>query len=93
MTSNLADRPSGEPLADALVEAVAGLYGPSGHGGVPRSRLGGFRALVAAEPTLQGEYLKTQAAGVRALAGAIARRTGAEQGSLEPSSVPLSPWP
>jgi AcrR family transcriptional regulator len=84
LTSNLADRPSGELLADALVEAVAGLYGPSGHDGVPRSWLDGFRALVAVEPTLQGEYLKIQAAGERALAGAIARRTGAEQGSLQP---------
>jgi AcrR family transcriptional regulator len=84
LTANLADRPSGELLADALVEAVAALYGSGGQDGVPRGWLDGFRALVAAEPTLQGEYLRTQAAGERALAGSIASRTGAEPGSLEP---------
>jgi AcrR family transcriptional regulator len=84
LTSNLADRPSGEPLTDALVEAVAGLYGLGGRDGLPDGWLDGFRALVVAEPTLQGEYLRTQAAGERALAGAIARRIGAEQGSLQP---------
>ncbi|MEV6844162.1 TetR family transcriptional regulator [Actinoplanes sp. NPDC051411] len=84
LTTNLADRPTGEPLADALVEAVAGLYGPGGQDGLPKGWLDGFRALVAAEPTLQGEYLKAQAAGERALAGAVARRIGAEPGSLQP---------
>jgi AcrR family transcriptional regulator len=83
LTSNLADRPSGELLADALVEAVGGLYGPSGQNGLPKDWLDGFRALVVAEPTLQGEYLKTQAAGERALAVAIAGRIGAEPGSLQ----------
>jgi AcrR family transcriptional regulator len=83
LTSDFADRPSGELLADALVEAVAGLYGPGGQEGLPQGWLDGFRALVAAEPTLQGEYLRTQAAGERALAEAIARRTGAEQDGLQ----------
>ncbi|MFI6074061.1 TetR family transcriptional regulator [Actinoplanes sp. NPDC051343] len=84
LISNVDARPSGELLADALVEAVAGLYGPGSQDGLPKEWLGGFRALVATEPMLQGEYLKTQAAGERALADAIARRTGAEPGSLRP---------
>jgi AcrR family transcriptional regulator len=84
LTSQFADRPNGEPLADALVKAITGLYGPGGHGGLPRSWLDGFRTMLAAEPTLQGEYLKTQAVTERALADSIARRTGAEPGSLQP---------
>ena len=76
MAADLAERPAGEPLADALVEVVAGLYGPGGQEGLPEGWLDGFRALVAAEPALHGEYLKAQAAGERALAEVIARRTG-----------------
>jgi AcrR family transcriptional regulator len=84
MASDLAGRPAGEPLADALVEVLAGLYGPGGQEGVPEKWLDGFRALVAAEPTLLGEYLKAQAAGERALARVIAQRTGATDSDLEP---------
>jgi hypothetical protein len=63
---------------------VAALYGPGAQKGLPRGRLDGFRALVAAEPTLRGEYPRTQGAGERALAETIALRIGAEQGSLQP---------
>jgi AcrR family transcriptional regulator len=84
MASDLAGRPAGEPLADALVEVLAGLYGPGGQEGVPEKWLDGFRALVAAEPALVGEYLKAQAAGERALAQVIAQRTGAADSDLEP---------
>src|SRR5580704_11642023 len=35
MTSELTERPAGEPLADSLVATVAGLYGPEGQDGLP----------------------------------------------------------
>lgn len=84
VATDLAGRPAGESLADALVEVMAGLYGPDGQEGLPEGWLDGFRALVATEPALHGEYLKAQAAGERALAEVIARRTGAAEGDLEP---------
>ena len=84
LASDLAGRPAGESLADALVEVVAGLYGPGGQDGLPENWLDEFRALAAAEPALHGEYLKAQAAGERALAGVIARRIGAAESDLEP---------
>jgi AcrR family transcriptional regulator len=87
MASDLAARPAGEHLAEALVEVVAGLYGPAGQEGMPAGWLDGFRTLVAAEPALHGEYLNAQAAGERALAEVIARRTGAAEGDLEPLLV------
>ena len=84
MASDLAGRPGGQPLADALVDVVAGLYGPGGQEGLPENWIDGFRALVAAEPSLHGEYLKAQAAGEHELAGAIGRRTGAAGSDLGP---------
>jgi AcrR family transcriptional regulator len=84
LAANLAERPIGEPLADALVEVVAGLYGPAGQEGLPAGWLEGFRALVATEPALHGEYLKAQAAGERELAQTIAGRIGAAETDLEP---------
>ena len=87
LATDLDERPAGEPLADALVEVVAGLYGPAGQEGLPEGWMDGFRALVATEPALHGEYLKAQAAGERALAEVIARRTGAADGDLEPLLV------
>ena len=84
LAGDLAGRPAGESLADALVEVVAGLYGPGGQEGLPENWLDGFRALVAAEPALHGEYLKAQAVGERELAGAIAGRIGRAESDLEP---------
>jgi AcrR family transcriptional regulator len=84
MAADLAARPAGEPLADALIEVVVGLYGPAGQDGLPAGWLDGFRALVAAEPALHGEYLKAQAANERALAQVVARRTGAADSDLQP---------
>jgi AcrR family transcriptional regulator len=84
MATDLAERPAGELLADALVSVVAGLYGPDGQEGLPEGWLDGFRAMVAAEPALHGEYLKAQAVGERALAEVIARRTGRSASDLEP---------
>jgi AcrR family transcriptional regulator len=83
MTANLASRPPAEPLADALVAAVAGMYGETEMDGLPEGWLRRFRALVAAEPGLHGEYLKVAAAAEDVLAQAIAGRIGTEAGQLE----------
>jgi AcrR family transcriptional regulator len=84
MASELAERLAGEPLADALIEVVTGQYGPRGQEGMPEGWLDGFRTLVAAEPTLHGEYLKAQATGEQALAEVIGHRTGAADDDLRP---------
>jgi AcrR family transcriptional regulator len=84
MAKNLVERPTDEPLADALIESVTGLYGPEGQDGLPSGWLDGFRALVAAEPALHGEYLKAMSAGERGLAEAIASRKGAAANDLGP---------
>jgi AcrR family transcriptional regulator len=84
MAADLAERPAGETLAHAVVAVVADLYGPGGQDGLPEGWLDGFRAMVAAEPALHGEYLKAQATGERELAEVIAARTGAGGGDLEP---------
>ncbi len=84
LAASLAARPPQEPLADALVAAVASMYGEDEMDGLPPGWLRDFRALVAPAPALHGEYLKAAGAVEVALAGAIARRTGAEPGQLEP---------
>jgi len=84
LAADLAERPAGESLSDALIEAVAGLYGPADQEGLTEGWLDGFRSLVAAEPALHGEYLKAQAAGERELAKTIADRTGSDEADLEP---------
>jgi AcrR family transcriptional regulator len=84
LAASLAERPPEEPLADALVTAVASMYEQDEMDGLPPGWLRDFRALVATEPALHGEYLKAAGAVEAALAGAIARRTGAEEGQLEP---------
>ncbi len=84
LAEDLAERPADEPLADALVATVTGLYGPEGQDGLPEGWLDGFRGLVATEPALHGEYLKAMAAGERGLADAIASRLGVGPDDLEP---------
>jgi AcrR family transcriptional regulator len=84
MANDLAEQRADEPLADALVATVAGLYGSDGQDGLPEGWLDGFRSLVAAEPALHGEYLKAVAAGERGLAEVIASRMGAAADDLEP---------
>jgi AcrR family transcriptional regulator len=70
LAETLAARPAEESLADAI-------------DGLPSGWLDRFRALVAVEPALHGEYLKAAAAAEAALAGAIARRAGVPAGQLE----------
>jgi AcrR family transcriptional regulator len=83
LAATLAGRPAEEPLADAIVTTVAGQYGTGEIDGLPAGWLDQFRALVAVEPALHGEYLKAAAAAETALADAIARREGAPAGQLE----------
>jgi AcrR family transcriptional regulator len=75
MASALQGRPAAEPLGEALVAAVTGQYRPAREDGLPSYWLRDFRALVAREPALHGEYLKAMAAAERDLADAIAART------------------
>ncbi|VVJ18468.1 Transcriptional regulator [Amycolatopsis camponoti] len=82
MASLLRDRPAGEPLGDALVAAVVALYGPEAGQELPADWLGDFRDLVAAEPSLHGEYLRAASTAERALADAVAERMGAPAGQL-----------
>jgi AcrR family transcriptional regulator len=71
-------------LADALAEATASMYLQDEMDGLPPGWLRDFRALVAREPALHGEYLKATSAVEATLAEAIARRMGAAEGQLEP---------
>jgi AcrR family transcriptional regulator len=82
MASRLRDRPAGEPLGDALVGAVVALYGPAAGQGLPANWLRDFRDLVAAEPSLHGEYLRVASTAERALADAVAERMGGPAGQL-----------
>jgi AcrR family transcriptional regulator len=84
LAASLAARPPEEPLADALAEAAASMYLQDEMDGLPLGWLRDFRALVAVEPALHGEYLKAASAVEATLADAIARRMGAAEGQLEP---------
>jgi AcrR family transcriptional regulator len=84
LAASLAERRPAEPLADALAEAAASMYERDEIDGLPPGWLRDFRALVAQEPALHGEYLKATNAVEAALAAAIARRLGVGQGELEP---------
>jgi AcrR family transcriptional regulator len=70
----LRERPAGELLGQALVEAVLGQYRPAREDGLPPHWLRDFRALVAREPALHGEYLAAVTAAERDMADAIAGR-------------------
>ncbi|NUP53728.1 MAG: TetR family transcriptional regulator [Catenulispora sp.] len=72
--SLLRERPGGEPLGPALVEAVLGQYRPAREDGLPPHWLRDFRALVAREPALHGEYLTAMASAERDVGDAIIER-------------------
>jgi AcrR family transcriptional regulator len=76
VASRLRDRPAGEPLGDALVAAVGALYGPRAAERLPANWMRDFRDLVAAEPSLHGEYLRAASTAERALGDAVAERMG-----------------
>ena len=76
MGAELRNRPQGEPLMDAITNAVLEPY--EGGTRVPdKEWMDGVR-LVIASPPLQGEYLRTHYTAQRMLADAIADRTGAD---------------
>lgn len=72
--SLLRERPSDEPLGQALVEAILGQYRPARDDGLPPHWLRDFRALVAREPALHGEYLTAMASAERDVGDAIIER-------------------
>lgn len=72
--ANLLDRPTDEPLWDAITHAVLEQYAEADQ--APQGWAAGVRLLMSA-PVLQGEYLKVQAAMRDALAEAIAEQIGA----------------
>src|SRR5689334_90382 len=82
VANRLRERPAGEPLGDALVAAVLGLYGSPTGERLPANWLRDFRDLVAAEPALHGEYLRAASTAEGALAGAVAERMGGPAGQL-----------
>jgi AcrR family transcriptional regulator len=75
----LRERPAGEPLGEAITRAVLQQYAAAEQA-PDREWIDGIR-LVISSPALQGEYLKTQYVTQRALADAIADRTGADPGA------------
>jgi AcrR family transcriptional regulator len=76
MGAALRGRPRGEPLMEAINNAVLEPYAHAAD--VPdKEWLDGVR-LVIASPTLQGEFLRTQFAAQQTLAQAIADRTGTD---------------
>ena len=76
VADQLRARPASEPLGESLVTAVTNLYGPAAGQELPPNWLRQFRTLVAAEPSLHGEYLKATAAAQAALGDALAERIG-----------------
>ena len=76
MGAELRSRPPGEPLMEAITNAVTAPYAPATR--VPdKEWLDGVR-LVIKSTALQGEYLRTQHAAQQALAQAIADRIGVD---------------
>ena len=82
MATSLTQRPSDEALGEALAATITGLYGPAEVDGLPPHWLRDFRALVAREPSLHGEYLKASDAAERALADAIALRRNSDAADM-----------
>ncbi|MEV1168167.1 TetR family transcriptional regulator [Nonomuraea sp. NPDC049784] len=70
--------PPGEPLWESIVEAVQASFAPDDSTGVEFGRWRDGVSLMLAEPALQGEVLKANAAAQDELARAIAERTGTD---------------
>jgi AcrR family transcriptional regulator len=73
--ASLLERPTSEPLWDAIVNAVLQHYQEAGQALDPE--LMSAIKLVVSSPAIRGEYLKIDAEMQEALAAAIAERTGA----------------
>ena len=76
MGEELRNRPAGEPLMEAIANAVIEPYA-GGTQTPDKEWIDGVR-LVIRSPALQGEYLRTHYAAQRTLAQAIADRTGTD---------------
>jgi len=72
----LRSRPDGEPLMEAITQAVLVAYG-RGTDAPGKEWIDGVRFVIAS-PALLGEYLRTQHAAQHAMAAAIAARTGTD---------------
>jgi AcrR family transcriptional regulator len=83
MGDELRNRPPSEPLMEAITHAVIESYA-GGTQTPDKEQIEGVR-LVIRSPALRGEYLRTHHAAQRALAQAIADRTGAD---LDTDMVP-----
>jgi AcrR family transcriptional regulator len=70
--------PPGEPLWESIVGAVQANFAPDDSTGVEFGRWRDGVSLMLAEPALQGEVLKANAAAQDELARAIAERTGTD---------------
>jgi AcrR family transcriptional regulator len=84
----LRERPAGEPLWDALVNAVVAQFEPPpGHDGtVPDGYAAALQKLLA-EPAVQYEVFRAHATAQDELTAAVADRTGTDAGDLYPQTV------
>ena len=78
IADDLRARPAGEPLWDAIVDAVVAQFAPGGDTTSGDRRWRDALMILFAEPALQGEILKANAAAQAALAEVIAERTGTD---------------
>ena len=81
IADTLRDRPAAEPLWDSIVQAVLAQFAPGGEtaaGPAPDQRWRDGLRLMLAEPALQGEVARANAAAQEALTAAVAERTGTD---------------
>ncbi|WP_271220863.1 TetR family transcriptional regulator [Streptosporangium carneum] len=81
IAEELRARPGSEPLWDSIVNAVQAQFAPGGETGAESPGARRWRdalRLLLAEPALQGEVLKANAAAQDELAKAVAERTGTD---------------
>lgn len=91
----LRERPAGEPLWDALANAVVAQFEPppghdgavpDGHGTVPDGYAAALQRLLA-EPAVQYEVFRAHTTAQDELTAAVADRTGTDAGDLYPQTV------
>jgi len=78
IADDLRARPAGEPLWDSIVDAVVAQFAPEGATTPRDHRWRDALMVLFAEPALQGEILKANAAAQVALAQVVAERTGTD---------------
>jgi AcrR family transcriptional regulator len=82
VAAQLRSRPASEPLIDAIVDSVTAGYRDQA-GNENASWIQGFRAMVTAEPTLHGAYLRGTVIAEQELADAISSRPDAPRTELD----------